>query len=36
VCAIPQVRATYKVLFWVVAALILVALGFPYIAPLFY
>jgi len=36
VCAMPQVRATYKVLFWVVAALILVALGFPYIAPLFY
>ena len=36
VCAIPQVRATYKVLFWVVAALILVALGFPYVAPLFY
>ncbi|PKO68750.1 MAG: mercuric transport protein [Betaproteobacteria bacterium HGW-Betaproteobacteria-16] len=36
VCAIPQVRATYKFLFWVVAALILVALGFPYVAPLFY
>jgi len=36
VCAIPQVRRTYKVLFWVVAALVLVALGFPYILPLFY
>ncbi len=36
VCAIPQVRRTYKVLFWVVAALALVALGFPYILPLFY
>lgn len=36
VCAMPQVRSTYKLLFWVVAALILVALGFPSIAPLFY
>lgn len=36
VCAIPQVRATYKFLFWVVAALTLLALGFPYLAPLFY
>ncbi|WP_085696795.1 mercuric ion transporter MerT, partial [Escherichia coli] len=31
VCAIPQVRATYKLIFWVVAALVLVALGFPYV-----
>lgn len=36
VCAIPQVRTTYKLLFWLVAALVLVALGFPYILPLFY
>lgn len=36
VCAIPQVRVTYKVLFWVVAALVLIALGFPYVLPLFY
>lgn len=36
VCAIPQIRAIYKFLFWVVAALVMVALGFPYIAPLFY
>ena len=36
VCAIPQVRITYKIIFWVVAALVLVALGFPYILPLFY
>ena len=35
-CAIPQVRTTYKLLFWVVTALVLVALGFPYILPLFY
>lgn len=36
ICAIPQVRTTYKLIFWVVAALIVVALGFPYIVPLFY
>lgn len=36
VCAIPQVRTTYKLIFWVVAALVLVALGFPYVLPLFY
>jgi mercuric ion transport protein len=36
VCVIPQVRTTYKLLFWLVAALVLVALGFPCILPLFY
>ena len=36
VCAIAQVRSSYKLLFWVVTALVLVALGFPYILPLFY
>lgn len=36
VCAIPQVRTTYKLIFWIVAALVLVALGFPYVLPLFY
>ena len=36
VCAIPQVGTTYRLLFWLVAALVLVALGFPYILPLFY
>ena len=36
VCAIPQVKRTYKILFWVVAALVLIALAFPYIAPFFY
>jgi mercuric ion transport protein len=36
VCAIPQVRRTYKVIFWVVSALLLVALAFPYVLPLFY
>lgn len=36
VCAIPQVRYTYKFIFWIVAALVLVAIGFPYVLPLFY
>ncbi|EKS72797.1 mercuric ion transporter MerT [Caballeronia sp. Lep1P3] len=36
VCAIPQVRATYKLIFWIVVALVLIALGFPYVLPLFY
>jgi len=36
VCAIPQVRTTYKTVFWLIAALVLVAVGFPYVLPLFY
>ena len=36
VCALPLVRTTYKVIFWIVVALILVALAFPYVLPLFY
>lgn len=36
VCALPQTRRLYKILFWIVAALILIALGFPYVVPLFY
>lgn len=36
VCAIPQVQTTYKILFWIVAALILVALGYPFVIPYFY
>lgn len=36
VCAMPQVRTTYKIIFWIVAALVLVALAFPYVLPLFY
>lgn len=35
-CALPQTRRLYKVLFWVVAALIVAAFVFPYLAPLFY
>jgi len=36
VCAVPQVRTTYKVIFWAVTVLILAALLFPYALPLFY
>ncbi|MGB4248654.1 MAG: mercuric ion transporter MerT [Pseudohongiellaceae bacterium] len=36
VCAIPQAQTSYKFFFWVVATLVLVALGFPYVMPLFY
>lgn len=36
VCAVPQVRTTYKALFGLVGILILIAVSFPYVAPLFY
>lgn len=36
VCAIPQVQTTYKVIFWGVTALVVIALAFPYVLPLFY
>ncbi|OIQ98129.1 MerT mercuric transport protein [mine drainage metagenome] len=36
VCALPQTKRAYKVIFWSVAMLVLVALFFPYLAPLFY
>lgn len=36
VCAAPRVAKAYKVIFWVVAALVLIALVFPYVLPLFY
>ena len=36
ICATPNVKTTYKLLFWVVAALVMVALGFPYVMPFFY
>jgi len=35
-CAVPGVRRGFRVGFWIVAALLLVMLGFPYLAPLFY
>lgn len=34
-CAVPRGRTGRKAIFWVVAALVLVALAFPYIAPSF-
>lgn len=36
VCAIAQVKSSYKMLFWLVAVLVLIALIFPYTAPWFY
>jgi mercuric ion transport protein len=35
-CATPQVRTAYKVIFWIVAVLALIALVFPYLVPVFY
>jgi len=36
VCAVPWVRRSYRIGFWIVAILLLVVLVFPYFAPLFY
>ena len=36
VCAVPEVKRMYKVLFGLVAILVLIALAFPLVAPLFY
>ena len=36
VCAVTRVRCAYQVVFWIVAALVIVALPFPYVLPLFY
>lgn len=36
VCAIPQVRTTYKALFGLVAVLILIAVSFPFVVHWFY
>ena len=35
-CAVPQTLRIYKVMFWVVTAMVLVALVFPYTARFFY
>jgi mercuric ion transport protein len=35
-CALPQPHRAYRALFWVVAALVLAGLSFPYFAPFFY
>lgn len=36
VCAVPQVRTTYKLIFWIVVVLVALALAFPYVVPFFY
>lgn len=36
VCALPQTKRIYRITFWIVALLVLVALTFPYLSPLFY
>jgi len=36
VCAVPGVRTTYKVLFGLVVVLLLIAVSYPFLAPLFY
>jgi mercuric ion transport protein len=35
-CFAPEVKASYKILFGVVAMLVLLAFGFPYVMPFFY
>lgn len=35
-CSIPRGRLGFKVIFWIVSALVAVALIFPYVLPLFY
>lgn len=36
VCAVPEINRAYRLLFGIVAVLVLVALAFPHLAPLFY
>lgn len=36
VCAVPRAKGVYKLLFGVVVVLVLISLGFPYIAAWFY
>lgn len=35
-CAALKIRRIYKIVFWLVALLVLIALGFPYVVPYFY
>jgi mercuric ion transport protein len=35
-CAVPQTNRLYRAMFWVASALVLLALAFPYLIPLFY
>lgn len=36
VCAVPETKRAYKIIFSAVTVLVLVAISFPYAAPLFY
>ena len=36
VCAVPAARRGYRIVSWIVVALVAIALGFPSAAPLFY
>ena len=36
VCALHTVRRLYRLLFWLVVALVVIAIGFPYVVPFFY
>ena len=36
VCAVPRTRRIYEVMFWVCAALVLVAIGYPHVVRFFY
>lgn len=36
ICALPQANRIYRAMFWLVAALVLSALAFPYVVPFFY
>lgn len=36
ICAVPTVNRSYKILFWIVVGLLVVAFVFPWVAPLFY
>jgi mercuric ion transport protein len=33
-CAMPQTNPRYRVMFWIVSSLVLVALAYPYVLPL--
>jgi len=36
ICALPQTKRVYQVLFWIVMVLVLIALSFLYLALLFF
>ncbi|GGH49838.1 mercuric transporter [Comamonas phosphati] len=36
VCAMAQVRTAYRLIFWIVVVLVVIAFGFPYLLPVFY